>query len=168
MLFLLLKSIFNKNGMRQSTPKDLSGRFRKQQLRLTKPRKFIVRVLESTTQHLSAEEVFFRVHKVYPTVGLTTVYRTLDLLEQMGIVARQNFGDGRSRYELVDNPNKPGHHHHLVCTTCKRVIEYDDFIEEEVRLLRKVEKELSRKHGFQILAHVIQFHGVCGPCKKTG
>lgn len=144
----------------------LHGRFRKNRLRVTKPRKIIVDVLGATTQHLSAEEVYFRVHKEYPNIGLTTVYRTLDLLEGMGIVSKLQFGDGRSRYELMENPRKPGHHHHLVCISCKRIIEYDDFVDEEVKLIRKVEKALSRKYGFQIAGHVIQFHGICGACKK--
>ncbi len=166
MLQLLMVSIVNKNPMNSANSKDLRVQFQKHRLRVTKPRRIIVDVLGSTIQHLSAEEVFFRVHKVYPNVGLTTVYRTLDLLEQMGIVVKQNFGDGRCRYELAENPKKPGHHHHLVCTSCRHVIEYDDFVDEEVGLLRKVEKELSRKHGFQIVSHVIQFHGLCTTCRK--
>jgi Fur family transcriptional regulator, ferric uptake regulator len=154
--------------MTQTTVAELHGRFRKRQLRVTKPRKIIVDVLGATKRHLSAEEVYLRVHKAYPTIGLTTVYRTLDLLEEMGIVAKLQFGDGRSRYELKENPKKPGHHHHLVCTSCKRIIEYDDFVDEEVSLIRKVERELSRKHGFHITGHVIQFQGVCTSCQKSG
>lgn len=147
---------------------ELHQRFRKQRLRVTKPRRIIIDVLGATKQHLSAEEVYLRVHKAYPNIGLTTVYRTLDLLEEMGVIVKLQFGDGRSRYELMENPKKPGHHHHLVCTSCKRIIEYDDFVDEEVGLIRKVEKQLSRRHGFQITGHVIQFHGVCSSCRKSG
>ena len=167
-MLLLLTSIINKDSMTQARAAELHGRFRQRQLRVTKPRKIIVDSLGATRGHLSAEEVYLRVHKEYPAIGLTTVYRTLDLLEEMGIVAKLHFGDGRSRYELMENPKKPGHHHHLVCTMCKRIIEYDDFVDEEVRLVRKVEKELSRRHGFQITGHVIQFRGVCSSCRKSG
>ena len=153
--------------MAKAASTDLRGKFHKRQLRVTRPRQMIVDVLGNTTEHFSAEEVYLRVHAKYPNVGLTTVYRTLDLLEEMGIVVKQNFGDGRSRYELKENPKKPGHHHHLVCTACKRVIDYNDFVDEEVKLIGKLEKELSRKHGFRITGHVIQFHGVCTACKKT-
>ena len=146
---------------------DLQRRFRNDRLRVTRPRQLIIEVLANTRQHLSADEIYFRVHQSSPTTGLTTVYRTLDLLEEMGIVTKLQFGDGRSRYELIENPKKPRHHHHLVCTACKRIVEYDDFVDEEVKLLRKVEKELSRKHGFQITGHVIQFHGVCTSCRKA-
>jgi Fur family ferric uptake transcriptional regulator len=127
----------------------------------------IVDALGSTKAHLSAEEVYLKVHAKYPNVGLTTVYRTLDLLAEMGIAVKQNFGDGRSRYELLDNPHKPGHHHHLVCTSCRRVIDYDDFVDEEVALVKKVEKALAKRHGFRITGHMIEFHGVCTVCGKS-
>jgi Fur family ferric uptake transcriptional regulator len=123
-------------------------------------------VLAGTKEHVSAEEVYMQVHKAYPNVGLTTVYRTLDLLEGMGVVSKLYFGDGRSRYELIESPKKPGHHHHLVCTICKRVIDYDDFVNEELELLKKVEKELTKKHGFHIMGHAIQFYGKCSRCKR--
>jgi Fur family ferric uptake transcriptional regulator len=83
----------------------------------------------------------------------------------MGIVSRLDFGDARSRYELVERSGKPSHHHHLVCSSCKRVVEYDDFMDEEVKLIKKLEKALSRKHGFGITGHVVQFLGLCPACK---
>ena len=101
---------------------DWRQSFRQRGLRITEPRKAILDVLSNTADHLSAEEIFGKVHQIYPNTGLTTVYRNLDLLEEMGIIAKFHFGDGRSRYELVQSPQKPGHHHHLVCTECKRVI----------------------------------------------
>ncbi len=143
------------------------GRFRQRGLRFTEPRKMILDVLSGTNEHLSAEDIYMRVHKVYPNVGLTTVYRTLELLEQMAIISRFQFGDGRSRYELIQNSQKPGHHHHLVCTNCKRIIDYDDFVHEEIELLKKVEQTLSEKHDFQINGHVIQFYGTCGNCRSV-
>jgi Fur family ferric uptake transcriptional regulator len=146
---------------------EIHTRLRKQQLRVTQPRKAILDLLAGTREHVSAEEVYFQVHKACPKIGLTTVYRTLDLLESMGIVTRLHFGDGRSRYELIENPMKPGHHHHLVCTECKKVIDYDDFVEEEVKLLKKVERELSLKHEFQISGHSMEFFGKCSRCRKA-
>lgn len=143
------------------------GWFRQKGLRMTEPRKMILDVLNDTSDHLSAEDLYMRVHKVYPKAGLTTVYRTMDLLEKIGIITKFQFGDGRSRYELVQSPQKPGHHHHLVCTDCKRIIDYDDFVEEEVELLKKVEQSLSEKHGFQINGHVIQFYGQCQDCRDS-
>lgn len=145
----------------------LEGQLRQKGLRLTEPRKLILDVLNDAKDHLSAEELYMQVHKIYPNVGLTTVYRTLDLLERMGIIAKFQFGDGRNRYELIQSPQKPGHHHHLVCINCKRIIDYDDFVDEEIELLRKVEQTLTEKHGFQINSHVIQFYGRCKNCIST-
>jgi Fur family ferric uptake transcriptional regulator len=146
---------------------ELHSSFRNRRLRLTEPRRVILRVLTETRQHLSAEEIYIQGHKAYPNVGLTTVYRTLELLEGMGIVNKLHFGDGRSRYELIESPMTPGHHHHLVCTVCKRAIDYDDFVDEELGLLKKVERELSRKHDFQIAGHAIEFFGKCSRCRKS-
>jgi Fe2+ or Zn2+ uptake regulation protein len=85
----------------------------------------------------------------------------------LGVVAKLHFGDGRSRYELLESLTKSGHHHHLVCSICKRVINYDDFASEELELLKKVERKLSKKHGFHIMGHAIQFYGKCSRCREA-
>ena len=133
--------------------------------RLTVPREAILDVLHSTTDHLSAEDIYFIVHKAYPNIGLTTVYRTLELLVRMGLVFKFDFGDDRSRYELSEGP-KGQRHHHLVCKRCGRVIDYTDFIEDELELVKRTEKGLSQKFGFKITNHVIQFCGLCANCQK--
>ncbi|MEW6607930.1 MAG: transcriptional repressor [bacterium] len=140
------------------------GKFRDCGCRMTIPRQAVIDVLTNTSEHLSAEDIYIEIHKVYPAVGLTTVYRTLDLLAQMGMVFKFDFGDGRSRYELTESTKK--HHHHLVCTNCGRIIDYSDFIEEEVRLFNQVEEALSQKHNFEIIAHQVQFLGRCNNCKS--
>jgi len=152
--------------MRQPQAPQWHSQLQKHRHRITKPRQMIMDVLSGTRKHVSVEEIYLKVHKAYPNVGLTTVYRTLDLLEGMGIVSKLHFGDGRNRYELVESLTTQGHHHHLVCTRCKSVIDYDDFVDEELVLLKKVEKELSRRHKFHIVGHAIQFHGQCSPCMK--
>ncbi len=145
-------------------PSCWHGKFRDCGCRMTIPRQAIIDVLTNTSEHLSAEDIYLAVHKVYPAVGLTTVYRTLDLLAQIGMVFKFDFGDGRSRYELVEEGKKE-HHHHLVCTGCRRIIDYSDFIEEEVKLFRQVEESLSKKHNFKITTHQVQFLGRCSNCK---
>lgn len=143
------------------------GRFRGCGYRMTVPREAILNVLSNTYKHLSAEEVYMAVHKVQPNVGLTTVYRTLELLVQMGLVFKFDFGDGRARYELSEGPKGTRHHHHLVCTSCGRVVDYTDFIDEEVELLNQTEKGLSKKYNFEITNHLIQFYGLCDGCRKA-
>ena len=142
------------------------GRFRGCGYRMTVPRQAILDVLSRTSRHLSAEDIYMTAHKIYPNVGLTTVYRTVELLVQMGLVFKFDFGDGRARYELSEGPKGERHHHHLVCKNCGRVIDYTDFIDEEVELLNQTEKGLSKKYDFDITNHLIQFHGLCSECKK--
>ena len=139
------------------------GRFRGAGFRITIPRQAILGVLSRSSKHLSAEEIYISVHGRYPAIGLTTVYRTLDLLAQMGLIFKFDFGDGRSRYELAQGP-KTEHHHHLVCTNCGRIIDYSDFIDEETKVLNQVEEMLSQKHNFKINSHQVHFYGLCNKC----
>ena len=134
--------------------------------RMTLGREATLDVLSRAEEHLSAEDIYLDVHKVYPAIGLTTVYRTLELLVQTGMIFKSDFGDGRSRYELSEGPKSIGHHHHLVCTDCGRIVDYTDFIDEEIELLKITEKGLSKKYNFKITNHLIQFHGLCEKCQK--
>jgi len=133
--------------------------------RLTVPRQIILDVLADTTKHPSAEEIYITVHKKYPLIGLATVYRTLELLVQLGLIFKFDFGDGKARYELIQG-SKEDHHHHLVCTRCKRIVNYTEFIDDEVELLKKTEKGLSKKYNFKINNHIIQFYGLCDKCRE--
>ncbi|MFH1845981.1 MAG: transcriptional repressor [Candidatus Omnitrophota bacterium] len=132
--------------------------------RFTVPRQAIIDVLQKTSKHLSAEEIYQAVYKLYPQVGLTTVYRTLEVLTQMGLLFKFDFGDGRARYEPVEGAGGD-HHHHLICTRCKRIINYSEFIDEELDFLKRAEKGLSEKYKFDIKNHIIQFYGLCNKCK---
>ena len=134
--------------------------------RLTIPRQEILRVLSKTKQHLSAEDIYMKVHEKHPAVGLTTVYRTLELLVSSRLVTKFDFGDKRARYELVAERHGGNHHHHLVCVECCEVIDYSDFMAEEIKFLENVEKGLSKKHDFKILDHHIQFVGLCKKCSQ--
>lgn len=143
------------------------GQFKGCGYRMTRPREAILDVLGKTINHLSAEDVFLTVHRFYPNIGLTTVYRNLELLVQMGLVVKFDFGHGRAKYELTEKYGKKGHHHHLVCKKCSRIIDYGDFMEDEVKFLKNIEKGLSKKYDFKITSHLIQFQGLCSQCKKS-
>jgi len=127
-------------------------------------REVILDILSGAEGHLSAEDIYMKVHPKYPNVGLTTIYRTLDVLSNLGMIYKLDFGDGRARYELAEGPEGAHHHHHLVCTDCNKVIDYTDFIDDEIELLRQTENGLSRKYNFKITNHVIQFYGLCDKC----
>jgi Fur family transcriptional regulator, ferric uptake regulator len=132
----------------------------------TPGREMILEVLESTNEHLSPEEIFSKAQKSCPELGLTTVYRTLEMLINLGMVIKLDIGDGKSRYELSESVNQKKHHHHLVCNGCGKIIDYSDFMNEEMEYLSKIEKALEKKHNFKINNHVIQFYGKCITCGK--
>lgn len=142
------------------------NRLKESNYRLTRPRKVIMDVLRNTSEHLSTEEIYQQVYQVYPAIGLTTVYRTLELFVQVGLVHKFEFGDGKARYEINFGPEATGHHHHLVCVRCKRIIDYSDFVDEELELIRKTERALQSHHDFDIQNHIIEFYGLCGDCRR--
>jgi Fur family ferric uptake transcriptional regulator len=139
-------------------------RFQGNICRWTVPRESILDLLSRTSKHMSAKEIYAAIHNIYPGIGLMTVYRTLDLLVRMGLINRFSFGDGQNRYEFKSTEKKE-HHHHLICTKCGRIIDYSDFIDEELELAKKTEEALARKYNFKILDHNIDFLGLCEKCK---
>ncbi|MFD2762293.1 ferric iron uptake transcriptional regulator [Lentibacillus juripiscarius] len=132
-----------------------------QSYKLTPQREATVRVLlEREEDHLSAEDVYLLVKEKAPEIGLATVYRTLELLSELKIVDKINFGDSVSRYDL----RKEGaehFHHHLVCIECGSVEE----IEED--LLEDVERIVEKDWRFQVKDHRLTFHGVCKQCQEA-
>ncbi|MBN9653153.1 transcriptional repressor [Halobacillus litoralis] len=131
-----------------------------QSYKLTPQREATVRVLlENEEDHLSAEDVYLLVKEKAPEIGLATVYRTLELLSELKVVDKINFGDGVSRYDL----RKEGaehFHHHLVCIECGSVEEIDE------DLLGDVEKIVESQWGFEVKDHRLTFHGICRVCQK--
>jgi len=131
---------------------------------MTTGREAILNILAQSAEHLSAEDIYIKVHAEKPSIGLTTVYRTLELLVNMGMVAKFDFGDGRARFELLQGPKCVKYHHHLVCTGCSRIVEYSDFINEELAILEVIQGKLSKKYDFVITNHLVQYCGLCAKC----
>ncbi|MGB9877280.1 MAG: Fur family transcriptional regulator [bacterium] len=134
--------------------------------RITGPREIILDILSRMPGHPSADEIFLMVRQFHPNIGLATVYRTLDLLSNMGLVHKLDFGEGKARYELAQGPDIKGHHHHLICIRCHKVIDYEEIGEKERELLKGVEEYLEKKYNFKITDHMIQFYGICEECRK--
>ncbi len=139
-------------------------RFRCHVSRWTVPRETIIDLLSRTSKHMSAKEIYAALYKICPGIGLTTVYRTLDLLVRAGLVSRFSFGDGQSRYEFKSGETKE-HHHHLICIKCGRIIDYNDFRDEELELVKKTEGILAKKYNYKIMGHNIEFLGLCEKCQ---
>jgi len=157
-----MEMAFNKRSVSPRTRTDAAAYLRQWGLRVTRPRLAVVAALERTAGHLSADEIRQAVRAGGERAGLTTVYRTLQLLERMQLVVRHEFGDGECRYELADGWYKM-HHHHLVCSECGTVTEYRAF-EEENALVARMQEVLSRKYRFTIRGHQFNFLGLCARC----
>ena len=136
---------------------DICSQLSDNSYRVTRQRRVIIGLLlDVQGQHLGAEEVYELVRKDHPDIGVATVYRTLDVLAGLGIVKRLDFGDGRSVYELSDDPH---HHHHLVCLACGTITEFGP------DLLESLEREIGLKEKFQVTDHHVKFFGVCSRCQ---
>jgi Fur family ferric uptake transcriptional regulator len=105
---------------------------------------------------MSSRELYERLNE--GDCNLATIYRSLHLLEELGLVKRFDFGDNVARYELVTS-EEDGHHHHLVCVHCAGVVEIDDCFP------RELEEEISRRNGFKGVTHKLEFFGVCPRCQ---
>jgi Fur family ferric uptake transcriptional regulator len=114
-------------------------------------------IFQNEGKHMSTEEIYNLVKKQCPEIGLATVYRTLQLLEEMDIIYRQNFDDGRNRYEL-NCRNEDHHHHHLICLECGSVTEVKG------DLLEKLENNIEKGLSFKIMDHRLKFFGYCKSC----
>jgi Fur family ferric uptake transcriptional regulator len=125
-------------------------------LRMTDQRRVIARVLSDATDHPDAEELYRRASAIDPHISIATVYRTVKLFEDAGILERHDFRDGRSRYEEVPDT----HHDHLIDVQSGRVIEFRN--EEIEQLQRRVAEEL----GFELVDHRLELYAV--PKKNGG
>lgn len=137
----------------------LKDDLKKKGYKLTPQRRAIVEtIMHNDGKHLTVEELYDEVKKECPEIGLATVYRTVILLEEMGVVYKLDLNDGCSRYELA-HAHENHRHHHLVCNSCGKVFEVED------DLLDELEEEIETKYGFKILDHSVKFFGVCEQCK---
>jgi Fur family ferric uptake transcriptional regulator len=123
--------------------------------RMTPQRMMVVEALHDTDKHVSAEEIYAKVKAKYPYANISTVYRTLELLSELGLVNEVSLGDGCVRF----HPAEKGHHHHLVCQKCHNIIDLPE------SALAPLEDILSEKHRFKAdLKHTAVF-GLCSRCQ---
>ena len=142
-------------------PKNLREKLAEHNYKMTPQRKGILQVfVDYPDKHLSAEEVHEILRKNDLDFGLATVYRNVELLNDLGILAKVDFGDGCVRYELSTTDPKIHAHHHLICMNCKKVIEFEE------DLLDKLENVIEEKSGFKIMNHEVKFFGYCSDCKN--
>ncbi len=124
-------------------------------LRMTSQRKIIAQVLEDTADHPDVEELYTRASKIDPTISIATVYRTVKLFDEAGILDKLEFGDGRARYEDAERD----HHDHLIDINSGSVIE---FVDSDIA---KLQEKIANKLGYKLMGHKLELYGV--PLKKS-
>ncbi len=135
----------------------LTERLRRKSRKVTGPRQALLELLRRQAHPVTPKEIFDALPK--DLCDLATVYRSLRLLEQMGMVKRFDFGDGIARFELLEEGDD-GHHHHLVCTRCAEIIELDECS------MTESEERIAARNGFTSVTHKLEFFGICPACQK--
>lgn len=123
--------------------------------RLTSSRQKIVQALLGCGGHITADGLLEVVHETDTTVGRMTVYRTLELLSELGLIRPVYQGTGAAHYILLDG----GHHHHLICSGCNAVVEFEECGLQEISQL------LAERFNFAIEGHLVEFYGRCANCQ---
>ncbi|MDX1578605.1 MAG: transcriptional repressor [Gemmatimonadota bacterium] len=126
-----------------------------QRLPVTHQREAIARVLFESGRHLSADDVAERLRDRGEQLGKATIYRTLNLLVEVGLATEHDFDEGFKRYETRAGPS---HHDHLICTSCGSVTEFDR------PELEALQQDVARARGFQVLTRQLKLYGLCAEC----
>lgn len=126
-------------------------------LRMTEQRRLIARVLQDATDHPDVEQVYSRALIFDPAISIATVYRTVKLFEEAGIIEKLEFGDGRARYEDAERD----HHDHLIDLQTGEVIE---FVDKEIELLQE---KIAKRLNYNLLGHRLELYGVKAKSEKS-
>lgn len=132
----------------------LPARLKRAGYKLTAPRAAVIHVLENAGEHLSPNEVLAMGRQALPRLSRASVYRTLDLLSNLGIIRPILLGDTCQRYVANE-----GGHHHLVCSECGAVFDFDRCGVD------RLAAALAEEYGFQIRSHLLEFYGLCRHCR---
>jgi Fur family ferric uptake transcriptional regulator len=134
--------------------KDIASRLSQKGYRMTPQRLMILEAIEGASGHVSAEEIYQDIRKRYSSLNISTVYRTLELLKETGMVTETDMGDGRVRFHSLGHE----HHHHLVCSKCGKVIDLDE------SMLAPLTGMLADKYGFRADLKHLAIFGRCKDC----
>lgn len=129
---------------------------RKRNCRITPQRVALLRLLAVDEGHSSASHLYQQLKAQFPTTSLATVYKTLNLLKEMGEVVEIGFSDDDNRYD----GNKPYPHPHLICVRCRKIMD------PEVSIAQDLVQQVAQQSGYQIISHRLDFYGVCPDCRE--
>ncbi len=138
---------------------ELKKILKKKKLKYTKQREVILKVLHDSSGHFSPEEILHLIKQKSPNenIGIATVYRTLALFEEEGLVESISFGKDGKKYEIGHKK----HHDHLVCIECGEITEFIDEIIETRQI------EVAKKYNFKMIDHTMKIIGICPKCQKN-
>ena len=141
----------------QLSEDNLKSMLRSMNLKVTLQRLSILKILnKGPKSHITAKDVFEKVRVEHPHIGFATVYRFLKETARFGITSELRIGHLPARYELKIRE----HHHHIVCTQCGKVVEFqNETIEQEIH-------KISKKHGFSTEHHILELYGLCPTCPR--
>ncbi len=132
-------------------------RLRESGYKLTNARLTVLHVIEQSGTHMTSSEILKSVSAVDSNIGRASVFRTLDLFTHLGII-RPTYVDSSMTPAYVLLPD--GHHHHIICTYCNRIIEFDECG------LERLEAELEQRYNVRLSGHLLEFFGVCADCRS--
>ena len=126
-------------------------------LKYTSQREAILQTLYKHPSHFTPEELYLLVKEKYPelNIGITTVYRTLNLLESNHLVTSLSFGSAGKKFELGNKP----HHDHLICEKCGKIVEFED------KQIEQLQEKIATLHHFKLNDHIMQLYGLCKECQ---
>lgn len=127
-------------------------------LKYTQQREVLLKILYNNDEHFTPEALHSVVKQSYPElkVGIATVYRTLNLLEDSGMATSISFGAQGKKFELANKP----HHDHLICKSCNKIVEFEDHDIEKRQI------KVAKANGFTLTGHLMQLYGICNDCAK--
>ncbi len=132
----------------------LKAHLARHQLKLTRQREHILEAF-LRMEHVTAEQMYRHLEKKEPHIGLATIYRTLNLFCEVGLAQARHFGT-QTQY---DNVSHKGHHDHLICTSCGKIVEFENCD------IERLQEQVAKKNGFTIQTHKLELYGLCSGCR---
>jgi Fur family ferric uptake transcriptional regulator len=139
------------------TERRITAALKEHGYKLTPQRRAVIAAIAASADHLTPNDLYQKVHQGHPAIGLTTVYRTLEVMARLGLICELHAGGSCRSYTT----GAPEHHHHIICSGCGEVVDFSGYD------LSPLEERLSRETGFEIEDHLLEFTGRCRRCRQN-
>jgi len=140
----------------QKRVEEMLSKLKSRDFRITPQRLAVLKILAASESHPSVDDIYKEVKALFPTTSLATVYKTISLLKELNEVLELGFPDGSNRYDGYN----PVPHPHAICMTCKKIMD------PELMNIDELSEEMSRKTGYKIFHHRLDFFGLCPDCQQ--